>query len=346
MYINDIIKGLLYIHNTGVIHRDLKPANIFISDEHLILGDFGLAVSANSTNQFYGTPNYVAPELWADRNPIKRYTQSTDLFAAGCIFYELCTLQMAFPDIDRNLVSHNIQTGNFKPIMTNYSNKIKNLIYALINPNPSYRQNTQDINRFIDSNEENLLNPQYQQQPIMQQQQQLSQLPVPVSSATPTPISYTTPVTALTPVLYPQVQNNAVTNAPNTTTTTGNKFIQSFQMMNNSSPYSHTSGYQNSPSVPYQQMQYKTQPAVVYPSTSQFQQPSQQQYSQQYPSAYPVQQQIPPPPPPPSPPPTQQPVLQPVQQLNQPLQTNKDVIINCKIRMNNPRNLFILTDIL
>lgn len=171
VYINDIIKGLLYIHNKGVIHRDLKPANIFISDEHLVIGDFGLAVSANSTNQFYGTPNYVAPELWADRNPIKKYTQSTDLFAAGCIFYELCTLQMAFPDIDRNIVSHNIQTGNFKPIITNYSNKIKNLIYALINPNPSYRQNTEDINKFIDSNEENLLIPQYQQAPIVQQPQ-------------------------------------------------------------------------------------------------------------------------------------------------------------------------------
>ncbi len=84
-------------HNVGVLHRDLKPANIFVVSEgdgtkHLKVLDFGLAkrtlatgTAQTSAGQVFGTPNYMAPEVVRQQPTGK----SIDLYAMGCLFYEL-----------------------------------------------------------------------------------------------------------------------------------------------------------------------------------------------------------------------------------------------------------------
>ena len=64
----EMMEGLNYIHSKNLIHRDLKPANIFVdSENHIKIGDFGLAMSAgvesNRINYVAGTMHYLAPEL-------------------------------------------------------------------------------------------------------------------------------------------------------------------------------------------------------------------------------------------------------------------------------------------
>ena len=80
-------------HKSGVVHRDVKPSNFLIgNDRQLKLSDFGLAsVSASrritAAGKTAGTLLYMAPEQirGGDLSP------QTDLYALGCVFYELLT---------------------------------------------------------------------------------------------------------------------------------------------------------------------------------------------------------------------------------------------------------------
>ncbi|MFZ5446791.1 MAG: serine/threonine-protein kinase [Myxococcota bacterium] len=85
-----IAAGLQAAHAQGVVHRDLKPANVFVSpDNEVKLGDFGLALTSTEgvlpVDQLMGTPRYMAPEQAGARGLDHR----VDLYALGCILYEL-----------------------------------------------------------------------------------------------------------------------------------------------------------------------------------------------------------------------------------------------------------------
>ncbi len=80
-------------HKSGVVHRDIKPSNFLIgSDKQLRLSDFGLAsVSASrritAAGKTAGTLLYMAPEQIRGGE----LSPQTDLYALGCVFYELLT---------------------------------------------------------------------------------------------------------------------------------------------------------------------------------------------------------------------------------------------------------------
>ena len=93
--------GLEHLHNLSppVIHRDVKPSNVFLfgnpASPTAKLGDLGEAhflhrddehtLSLHSHHQ-YGTPSYMAPELY---KPRKSYTKMVDIFALGMTFHSL-----------------------------------------------------------------------------------------------------------------------------------------------------------------------------------------------------------------------------------------------------------------
>uniref|UniRef100_A0A1A8GP91 non-specific serine/threonine protein kinase n=1 Tax=Nothobranchius korthausae TaxID=1143690 RepID=A0A1A8GP91_9TELE len=109
----EILDGLAYIHEQGMIHRDLKPVNIFLdSQDHVKIGDFGLATdhpanvaagkleleeigsaampkldSAGNMTGMVGTALYVSPEVQG--NTKATYNQKVDLFSLGIILFEM-----------------------------------------------------------------------------------------------------------------------------------------------------------------------------------------------------------------------------------------------------------------
>ncbi len=105
-----ICDALAAAHRTGIVHRDLKPSNILISKSnppHVKLLDFGLATRADAQpshaadatisaltgeHKIVGTPQYMAPEQIEGRDADPR----TDIFALGCVLYELVTGKRAF----------------------------------------------------------------------------------------------------------------------------------------------------------------------------------------------------------------------------------------------------------
>ena len=89
-------------HARGLVHRDVKPANVLIAREssadHVYLTDFGLAKFAVSggptrTGMFVGTLDYAAPEQFEGR----RVDARTDVYAAGCVLYNMLTGGVPFP---------------------------------------------------------------------------------------------------------------------------------------------------------------------------------------------------------------------------------------------------------
>jgi len=95
-----IAEGLDHAHAQGIVHRDLKPANILLDRERgSMLSDFGLAKLAGESSMsitagggFVGTPHYIAPEVWEGQGT----TQQSDIYALGCILYEMLTGQKLF----------------------------------------------------------------------------------------------------------------------------------------------------------------------------------------------------------------------------------------------------------
>jgi len=99
-YMLMLLKGVSFIHQQGIMHRDLKPANLLISRTgHLKIADFGLArVYEKDADRLYShqvaTRWYRAPELLYGA---RRYDESVDLWAVGCIFGELLNNSPLFP---------------------------------------------------------------------------------------------------------------------------------------------------------------------------------------------------------------------------------------------------------
>lgn len=89
--------GLEHLHQQGVVHRDLKSSNIFLCEgrRRIRIGDFGISTILQSTafaSSCVGTPAYMSPQLM--RN--ERYDFHVDIWALGCICFELSTLKMPF----------------------------------------------------------------------------------------------------------------------------------------------------------------------------------------------------------------------------------------------------------
>ncbi len=88
-----ICLGLQAAHRKGIVHLDLKPHNILIDKaEHIYIADFGLAKSleggrARLTSKILATPEYISPEQAKGHD----VDQRTDIYALGCIMYEMMT---------------------------------------------------------------------------------------------------------------------------------------------------------------------------------------------------------------------------------------------------------------
>jgi tetratricopeptide (TPR) repeat protein len=90
-----LLLALEFLHSHQIVHRDLKPSNILVTESgQLKLLDFGLASQVDHrsqglsrTNSAVGTLAYMAPEQF-NGEPV---TSATDLFALGCILYQILT---------------------------------------------------------------------------------------------------------------------------------------------------------------------------------------------------------------------------------------------------------------
>ena len=93
-FATQIASALEYAHQQGLIHRDIKPENVLLSNNIALVADFGIARFTNpnegtaitSANAAIGTPAYMSPE---QLRPADTLDGRTDLYALGCVLYEM-----------------------------------------------------------------------------------------------------------------------------------------------------------------------------------------------------------------------------------------------------------------
>lgn len=128
-----------------ILHRDLKPENIFLgSDNTVKLGDFGLSKLMHShdfASTYVGTPFYMSPEICA----AEKYTLRSDIWAVGCIMYELCQKEPPFNARTHIQLVQKIREGKFPPLPEFYSPELRNVISSCLRVNPDSRPDTASL---------------------------------------------------------------------------------------------------------------------------------------------------------------------------------------------------------
>jgi len=100
-----LLDGLHYAHERGVVHRDIKPANLMVgNDGRLKITDFGIARTESSqvtrVNAVVGSPGYMAPEQYTGGTLDRR----VDVFSAGVVLYQLLCGATPFSGTDEAIM--------------------------------------------------------------------------------------------------------------------------------------------------------------------------------------------------------------------------------------------------
>ncbi|KAI8867582.1 kinase-like protein [Ramicandelaber brevisporus] len=102
-YACEILLGLEYLHQQGIVYRDLKLENILlVLDGHIKIADYGLCKASmqrgNTTSTFCGTPEFMAPEIVLEQP----YDRSVDWWAFGVLIYQMILCRSPFTGDDQD----------------------------------------------------------------------------------------------------------------------------------------------------------------------------------------------------------------------------------------------------
>ena len=151
-----LLLGLKTLHQNGIIHCNLKPSNIIIDEfGNVKICDFKKALNANKMtiqdikrNKTAMTPCYTAPELFSE-NGI--YSFKTDLWALGCIMYEMAIGQVPFFEERVNKLIMKIINDdvNFnKKQFNQYSIEFMDVLRKLLEKDPDKRPSWGEIENY------------------------------------------------------------------------------------------------------------------------------------------------------------------------------------------------------
>ncbi|XP_027886486.1 serine/threonine-protein kinase 36 isoform X2 [Xiphophorus couchianus] len=140
-----LVSALYYLHSHRILHRDMKPQNILLGKSGEVkLCDFGFAramsVSTLVLTSIKGTPLYMSPEIVEE----KPYDHTADLWALGCILYELHT---GVPPFYTNSIFHLVQLIVKDPIKwpDTMSDSCMSFLKGLLTKDPQKRLSWPDL---------------------------------------------------------------------------------------------------------------------------------------------------------------------------------------------------------
>lgn len=146
-----LASALSHVHALKIIHRDLKPSNVFVAlDGKLKLGDFGVSKALADSNDVamtqIGTPLYLSPEV-CNNLP---YSFKCDIWALGCVLYELATFKKPFTANSFLALALKIIDQDPDPLPSHYSEKFSTLINKLLSKNPENRPSCKQIFSYLE----------------------------------------------------------------------------------------------------------------------------------------------------------------------------------------------------
>lgn len=129
-----------------LLHRDLKPENIFLDDDDQVkLGDFGLSKQLDGghsfANTYVGTPFYMSPELATGGS----YDVKSDIWALGCVIYELCALAPPFNATSQAELTVKIKSGHVPSLPNGYSPELNHVVRSMLALSPRKRPTARQL---------------------------------------------------------------------------------------------------------------------------------------------------------------------------------------------------------
>lgn len=147
--LNDVIQGLVYLHNHQIIHHDIKLENFLIgSDGRVKIADFGISsILKDDEEKNYsisGTVNYMSPEIIQKEN--KGHSYEVDIWALGVSAFIMLTGRPPFDGLDRDIIYRNIRNADYRfPTAINLSYEAKDFIKATLRVDPRKRPTAIDL---------------------------------------------------------------------------------------------------------------------------------------------------------------------------------------------------------
>eukprot|EP01029_Cantina_marsupialis_P030874 TRINITY_DN856_c0_g1_i1.p1 TRINITY_DN856_c0_g1~~TRINITY_DN856_c0_g1_i1.p1 ORF type:complete len:437 (-),score=114.26 TRINITY_DN856_c0_g1_i1:1305-2615(-) len=149
-YFTQLVDGVSYCHGKGVCHRDLKPENLLLDERkerNLKISDFGLSALYSETDRSSllhttcGTPNYVAPEVLADKGYDGR---AADVWSCGVILYVFLAGFLPFDEPTMSVLFQKIKNAEFT-FPSWFSSEVRDLLNSILVPDPAMRPTLKDI---------------------------------------------------------------------------------------------------------------------------------------------------------------------------------------------------------
>ncbi|KAK9329128.1 kinase-like domain-containing protein [Lipomyces starkeyi] len=144
IYIAQVLQGLVYLHDQGVIHRDIKGANILTTKEGIVkLADFGVATRASDDPQVVGTPNWMAPEIIL----LNGATSASDIWSVGCTIIELINAKPPYNELEQMQALYRIVHDEHPPFPAAISPLLHDFLTRCFHREPSRRASARDLLR-------------------------------------------------------------------------------------------------------------------------------------------------------------------------------------------------------
>ena len=141
VYITQVLQGLVYLHDQGVIHRDIKGANILTTKEGTVkLADFGVATNFSAggidMNEVVGTPYWMAPEIIEMKS---EHNTACDVWSVGCTVIELLTGKPPYFDLGQMQAMFRIVQDEHPPLPDNISPDLEDFLLECFKKDPAER---------------------------------------------------------------------------------------------------------------------------------------------------------------------------------------------------------------
>ncbi|XP_043730467.1 serine/threonine-protein kinase Nek11 isoform X2 [Cervus elaphus] len=140
-----LLLGVDYMHERKILHRDLKSKNIFLKNNKLKIGDFGvsrlLMGSCDLATTLTGTPHYMSPEALKHQG----YDTKSDIWSLACILYEMCCMNHAFTGSNFLSIVLKIVEGDTPSLPERYPRQLNAIMESMLNKSPSLRPSAIEI---------------------------------------------------------------------------------------------------------------------------------------------------------------------------------------------------------